>query len=209
MTYSETQTEKKGDILIVDDTPENLMILSEYLIREGYEVRPVLSGELAIQAAELKPPEIILLDINMPDLNGYEVCKRLKRNEELSSIPVLFISALGETMDKVKAFECGGVDYITKPFHFEEVNARIRTHLQLFRLEKEQETTIEDLKSALQEVKQLRGMLPICANCKSIRDDHGYWETVEGYFMKHSDTRFSHSICPDCQEELYPGLIKD
>jgi len=152
------------------------------------------------------PPEIILLDVNMPEMNGYEVCQKLKANEILRSIPVLFISALDETIDKVKAFESGGVDYITKPFEFEEVSVRVGTHLHLYRLEMEQEKIIADLENALVEVKQLRGLLPICASCKNIRDDKGYWNSIEGYLMKHSEARFSHSICPDCRKELYPGL---
>ena len=199
-------TKTQGNVLVVDDTPENLMVLSEYLTREGYTVRPVLSGDLAIQAAELMPPEIILLDINMPDMNGYDLCRKLKSIDILKSIPVLFISALDETMDKVKAFESGGVDYITKPFQFEEVSVRVQTHLHLYRLELEREKIIADLESALLEVKQLQGLLPICASCKNVRDDKGYWNSIEGYLTKHSDARFSHSICPDCKKELYPDI---
>jgi signal transduction histidine kinase len=100
---------------------------------DGYKVRPVPSGKLALQAAEAEAPDLILLDINMPEMDGYEVCTRLKEHETLSGIPVIFISALTETIDKVKAFEMGGVDYITKPFQFEEVRARVQTHLTLRR----------------------------------------------------------------------------
>jgi two-component system sensor histidine kinase/response regulator len=123
------------DILLVDDTPANLLLLVRMLAERGYKPRTVLSGRLALQAARAKPPDLILLDIAMPEMNGYEVCEQLKADLALKDIPVIFISALAETIDKVKAFRVGGVDYVTKPFQFEEVYARVQTHLQLRRLE--------------------------------------------------------------------------
>lgn len=124
------------NILIVDDTPANVLLLVRMLTERGYKPRSVLSGKLALQAARAEPPDLILLDINMPDMNGYEVCEQLKADAALKEIPVIFISALSETIDKVRAFRAGGVDYVTKPFQFEEVYARVQTHLQLHRLEK-------------------------------------------------------------------------
>ena len=121
------------NVLIVDDTPANLQLLTGMLKERGYKVRPVPSGRLALQAAKNDPPDLILLDIMMPEMDGYEVCKQLKADEKLTEIPVIFISALNETVDKVKAFGVGGLDYVTKPFQFEEVNARVRTHLELQR----------------------------------------------------------------------------
>ncbi len=108
--------QKAKDVLVVDDTLENLELLSAMLKANGYKVRPVTGGVPALQAARSSPPDLILLDINMPDLSGYDVCQRLQADEALKGIPVIFISALGDTEDKVKAFQCGGVDYITKPF---------------------------------------------------------------------------------------------
>ncbi|MDP0498558.1 MAG: hybrid sensor histidine kinase/response regulator [Verrucomicrobiota bacterium JB022] len=119
------------DILAVDDTPANLRVLSQALKRWGYRVRPAPNGEIALQAALARCPDLILLDVNMPDMDGYEVCRRLKAIPDLAHVPVIFISALSETLDKVTAFRVGGVDYITKPFELEEVEARVRTHLQL------------------------------------------------------------------------------
>lgn len=123
-------------ILIVDDTPANLLLLERMLGERGYRPRPVSSGKLALQAARGEPPDLILLDINMPEMSGYEVCSQLKADAALKEIPVIFISASNETIDKVKAFSVGGVDYVTKPFHFEEVYARIQTHLKLRQLER-------------------------------------------------------------------------
>lgn len=134
---------KKADILIVDDTPENLQLLSSMLGEVGYRARPVISGQMALQAANISRPDLILLDINMPDMDGYEVCAQFKSIASLADVPILFISALDTTFNKVKAFEVGGVDYITKPFQFEEVLARVQTQLHLY----EQRREIAELRS--------------------------------------------------------------
>jgi signal transduction histidine kinase len=131
-----TRQPQAPSILIVDDTPANVLLLVRMLATRGYNPRPVLSGKLALQTAREEPPDLILLDITMPEMDGYEVCEQLKSDAALKEIPVIFISALNDTLDKVKAFHVGGVDYVTKPFQFEEVFARIQTHLQLRRLEK-------------------------------------------------------------------------
>ncbi len=125
------------NILIVDDLPDNLRLLSEVLKSEGYRIRPVPNGELALEVAEKEKPSLILLDIMMPGIDGFEVCRRLKANSRLKDIPVIFISALNHTEDIVKSLQIGGVDYITKPFQAEEVKARVNTHLQLYRQSRE------------------------------------------------------------------------
>jgi sigma-B regulation protein RsbU (phosphoserine phosphatase) len=128
-------------ILVVDDTPANLQVLAGMLKDRGYRVRPVPGGKLALAAARRDPPDLILLDINMPEMNGYEVCEHLKADDALTGIPVIFISALTEPLDKVKAFATGGVDYLTKPFQMEELHARVETHLKLRRLQVELEAS--------------------------------------------------------------------
>ena len=133
MKTAKPSTPSRGDILIVDDTHSNLQLLVSMLKDYGYKARPVSSGPAGIRAAQSSPPDLILLDINMPQIDGYEVCKRLKADEKLKSIPVIFISGLNEPLDKVRAFQVGGVDYITKPFEVEEVAARVDTHLNLRR----------------------------------------------------------------------------
>jgi diguanylate cyclase (GGDEF)-like protein len=127
----------ENNILIVDDKPENLSILSAILQEEGYEVRGVISGPMALTVVNVAPPMLILLDIMMPEIDGYEVCKRLKANPQTAHIPVIFISALDDVFDKVKAFRSGGVDYISKPFQHEEVIARVQVHLKLFKVQEE------------------------------------------------------------------------
>lgn len=143
------------NILVVDDTPANLQLLTEMLKEKGYKVRPAPSGALALRAAQIAPPDLILLDINMPEMNGYEVCARLKADERLRGIPLLFISALTDAEDKVRAFQAGGVDYVTKPFNFEEVEARVRTHLELRRQQQELAASL----ARLQELERLRDSL--------------------------------------------------
>ncbi len=119
-SIADAETPISGDILIVDDTPANLRLLSGMLGEQGYKVRLAPNGKLALMNAQAAPPDLILLDIKMPGLSGYEVCEQLKADPRTRDIPVIFISALDQTEDKVKAFTFGGVDYITKPFRLEE-----------------------------------------------------------------------------------------
>jgi len=134
-------SDHKGSILIVDDMPENLRLLSDILKSNGYKVRPATSGKMAIQSALHKTPDIILLDIRMPEMNGYEVCRILKEHPETAEVPIIFISALEQTEDKVAAFQAGGVDYLTKPFHVSEIVARVDTHLKIHKMQ----MNLEDL----------------------------------------------------------------
>ncbi|HTT61997.1 MAG TPA: hybrid sensor histidine kinase/response regulator [Bryobacteraceae bacterium] len=145
----------KPDILVVDDTPANLRLLSEMLKAQGYKPRLVPSGKLALKAARAIPPDLILLDIRMPEMDGYEVCERLKADPDMKEIPVIFLSALDETANKVRAFAAGGVDYITKPFQVEEVLARVETHLSLRR----QTRQLEESFAALQRLENMRDNL--------------------------------------------------
>lgn len=130
----------RADILAIDDTPENLALLSQMLMNKGYKVRSVTKGSTALRGAKAAPPDLILLDVKMPEMNGYEVCQQLKADERTCGIPVIFISALGDVFDKVKAFQVGGVDYITKPFQIEEVLARLDTHLTIRNLQLQLQT---------------------------------------------------------------------
>jgi two-component system, sensor histidine kinase and response regulator len=138
-----------GNIMIVDDNPANLKLLEDMLRQRGYEVRSFPRGRLALQAAHQEPPDLILLDINMPEMNGYEVCEQLKSSVLLAAVPVIFLSALDAVEDKVKGFRSGGVDYISKPFQFEEVHARVDTHLKLHHLQRALKLQNERLEEAV------------------------------------------------------------
>jgi len=200
-------------ILIVDDVPDNLRLLSQILMQQQYRVRAVANGEQALTAAEMDPPDLILLDIMMPGLDGYTVCERLKANVLTQDIPVIFISALNEPLDKVKAFTAGGVDYLTKPFQVEEILARVSVHLTLRKLQaqleeanaqlavqnEELQQRNTELQEALTAIKTLSGLVPICAWCgRKIQDEAGNWIKVEKYVEAHSAAKFTHGICPDC-----------
>lgn len=143
---------QKGNILVVDDTPENLRLLAGILNEKGYQARPVPNGKLALSAAQNIPPDLVLLDIMMPEIDGYEVCQQLKASEVTKDIPVIFISAVNDVMDKVKAFAVGGVDYITKPFQVEEVLARIETHLKICSLQQSLQEKNQDLATAIHQL---------------------------------------------------------
>ena len=132
-----TRTQKVPNILIVDDMPSNLQLLAGMFTQRGCHARTFLDGELALQAARIETPDLILLDIAMPVMNGYEVCEQLKADAALKDIPVIFISALHETIDKLKAFSVGGVDFVTKPFQFAEVHARVETQLRIRSLQRQ------------------------------------------------------------------------
>jgi class 3 adenylate cyclase len=136
---SQSIHEPNCKILVVDDTLDNVNLLSKMLTDSGYKVRKALNGQMALMGVQASPPDLILLDINMPDINGYQVCEQLKAEEKTRDIPVIFLSALDDVLDKVKAFKVGAVDYITKPFQFEEVLARVENHLKICRLQQELE----------------------------------------------------------------------
>lgn len=144
----------KGNILIVDDTPHNLRLLSSILKAQGYKVRPAINGTMALKAVQLARPDLILLDITMPDMDGYHVCQRLKEDEATAHIPVIFISALNEALDKVKAFSVGGVDYITKPFQVEEVLVRVENHITFNRLQQQLQQANYALQQANRDLEQ-------------------------------------------------------
>jgi CheY-like chemotaxis protein len=173
---------KKRLILAVDDNPQNLQFLGKLLSDNGYEVAVAQSGQQALNFIRKAEPDLILLDIMMPEMDGYTVCETIKADYSTRHIPVIFLTAKVDINDVVKGFETGGVDYVTKPFNSLELLARVRTHV---------------------EVKILRGLLPICSRCKKIRDDQGFWDRVESYLEAHSQVIFTHSICPGCLDVLY------
>ena len=141
-----------ASVLVVDDGIDNLRLLSDLLGEHGYEVRAVTTGRQALQAVEHDPPDLILLDITMPEMNGYEVCQRLKAKDRSKDVPVIFLTSLTDTADKVRAFDAGGVDYVTKPFQFDEVLARVKTHVALRRAQAD----LADSYTRLRALEQLR-----------------------------------------------------
>ena len=149
----------KGNILVVDDAPTNLKLLAKTLTLEGYEVCTASTGQLALQTIQATQPDLILLDIKMPVLDGYEICERLKADEKTSSIPIIFLSAVNNPLDKVKGFSVGGVDYITKPFQRQEVIARVENQLRICRLQQQLEAQNAQLKQEICERKRIEDEL--------------------------------------------------
>ncbi len=157
----------KGNLLIVDDTPENLQVLSATLSEQGYQVRGVVKGKMAIRAAKSAQPDLILLDIRMPEMDGYQVCEHLKADSETRDIPVIFISAIDDVLDKVKAFRVGGVDYITKPFQVEEVLARVEHQLTIRQLSQEVRDRNQALEQEIQERRKAEKAAAAASKAKS------------------------------------------
>ncbi|MDL5051714.1 response regulator [Oscillatoria amoena NRMC-F 0135] len=154
-----TPATHSADILIVDDMPDNIRFLSSLLIEQGYRVRKAINGKMALTAIQTIQPDLILLDINLPDMNGYEVCESLKQDEQTQSIPIIFLSALNEALDKVKAFQVGGVDYITKPFQLEEILVRVKHHLTLKMLQNQLQHQNQELQTTLGELRKTQAQL--------------------------------------------------
>jgi CheY-like chemotaxis protein len=180
--WSCIMSHQKSLVLAVDDNPQNLQFLGKLLSDNGYEVGMAQNGQQALNFVKKNDPDLILLDIMMPGMDGYEVCKQLKKDYFAQQIPVIFLTAMTESQNIIKGFEAGGVDYVTKPFNSGELLARIKTHI---------------------EIRILRGLLPMCSKCKKIRDDEGFWNQVDSYIEEHSQATFTHGICPECLVKLY------
>ena len=236
MSSNPTQPSKEN-ILIVDDTPNNLRLLSTMLTEQGYKVRSVISGKMALTATQAAPPDLILLDINMPQMNGYQICEKLKSNEKTREIPVIFISALDEVLDKVKAFAVGGVDYITKPFQLEEVLVRVQNQLTLRQLSKqlqeqnarlqeeirERKLAQEALEKANQELQRLATLDGLTQVANRRRFDEYLsqeWQRLKreqlplslimcdvDYFKSYNDT-YGHQAGDDCLRQVAQAIKK-
>jgi two-component system sensor histidine kinase/response regulator len=155
ISSNDIQPKLTPDILIVDDHPNNLSLLLKFLNEHGYKVRVAPNAEFALKTVNISPPDLILLDIRMPDMDGYEVCQRLKNQANTADVPIIFLTALNDVVDKVKGFQVGGVDFITKPFETVEVLMRIKTHLRLRHLQLELEKTNHQLEEKTQKLEEV------------------------------------------------------
>jgi CheY-like chemotaxis protein len=194
----------KATILIVDDVPKNIQVLGHVLNKHDYLIAAATDGHKALAMVADVKPDLILMDIMMPDMDGFEACRRLKSDPATRLIPIILLTAKTASEDIVQGFALGAVDYVTKPFSAPELIARVKTHVELKRARDIQQELIEKLQTALGKVNLLSGLLPICSHCKKIRNDQGYWQQVEEYIRQHSEACFSHGICPECVERHYP-----
>ncbi len=189
--------------LIAEDNSTTRFLLESTLTEWGYQVTATCDGAEAWQELQReRAPELILLDWKMPGMDGIEVCRRLRRLPAARTAHVILVTARGGKEDVVAGLEAGANDYITKPFEPSELRARLQAGARIVELQNNLADRVRELENALARVKQLHGLLPICAYCKKIRDDHNYWQQVEAYITSHSEAQFSHGICPDCHERV-------
>ena len=190
-------------VLVADDLDVNRKLLRSLLVPEGYEVIEAGNGREALGVlSECRLPMVGLIDWEMPLLEGVEVCREARLVNPNTPLFLILVTVRDTKKDVVTGLQAGANDYITKPFDKTELLARVKIGTQMVELQQTLTERVEELKEALINVKQLSGLLPICSYCKKIRDDQNYWTQVESYVGKHTEARFSHSICPTCYEDI-------
>ncbi len=210
-------------ILLVDDSPDQLALLRSILGKAGHQ--DILCADSAKSAsaylnlegqASTEPINLILMDVLMPDQDGVETCKQIKACAHLRDIPIIMVTAKNDLTNLQAAFAAGANDYINKPVQTVDLLARVSSALRLKQemdcrktRELELQRSNEELQRALKEVKVLRGLIPICASCKKIRNDGGFWQQLEEYLGEHSEAEFSHGLCQPCIKKLYPGVYQE
>jgi DNA-binding response OmpR family regulator len=210
-------------ILIVDDSPDQQALLRSILSKAGHA--DLLSADSAKAAAQVlnlegdsanQKIDLILMDVLMPDQDGVETCRQIKRCAHVEDVPVIMVTAKSDLSNLREAFAAGAMDFISKPVNSVELLARVSSALLLKQemdrrknRELELRRSNEELQKALKEVKVLRGLIPICASCKKIRNDGGFWQQIEEYLSEHSEAEFSHGLCQPCIKKLYPGVYQD
>jgi response regulator RpfG family c-di-GMP phosphodiesterase len=195
-------------VLIVDDEPINAKIAQKFLEKEYSEIVVVDDSRAVMKTMTETDIDLVLLDIRMPYKDGFQVCKEIRNIKKYNDIPIIFLTTEGDIESITKGFDSGGNDYLLKPFKPKELMARVKNHLKLKKAMDTQKEMNMKLQIALDEVKQLSGLLPICSHCKNIRDDKGYWQKVEFFIAGRTDTEFSHGICPDCLTKHYPKMAE-
>jgi len=187
------------NILIAEDDATSRRMLEATLISWGYEVAVMLDGEQAWEKLQAEDaPSLAILDIMMPGMDGLEICRRIRQRSV--SIPpyIILLTSMRNKEDVVFGIRAGANDYLTKPFHYDELKVRIGVGMQMIELQRALTQRVKELEEALSQVKQLQGIVPLCSYCKMIRDDKNYWQQVESYIAEHTEAQFSHSVCPDC-----------
>jgi two-component system, OmpR family, response regulator VanR len=243
------------DILIVEDSRTQAAKLQYILEKKDFKVSLATNGKEALHLLKRQVPDIVVSDIMMPEMDGYELCKRIRSDEKLREVPVILVTSLSEPTDVIKGLEAGANNFITKPYDEKFIVSRIEyliankglrkeattekevkvfflgknycitaerlqildlllstyenayhQNRELLTMQKKLQEFNEQLQEALTNIKTLSGLIPICASCKKIRQDSGYWQQIEAYISDHSEAKFSHGICPECVKKLYPDI---
>jgi len=210
------EEQRKEKILIVDDNPANLILMESHLEGLPVDCVKVLSGQEAVKAAAEDDFALVLLDVQMPGMDGFETAAALRDQGKTHFVPIIFITAMDQKTYEFKGYESGAVDYISKPVDEDILRSKVRIFMDLCVQKRiiesqraELSLKVTELQKAIDEIKVLRGIIPICVHCKKIRDDAGYWESVEQYIQEHSEAGFSHGICPDCLKKHFPDIADE
>lgn len=196
-------------VLIAEDDAVSRRLLESTLRRWGYEVAVVVDGREAWAALEQPDaPALAVLDWMMPGLDGVDVCRRVRGQTRPTPPYIILLTAKTRREDVVEGLEAGADDFVAKPFDRDELRARLQVGVRMVTLQRKLADRVRELEAALGRVRQLQGLLPICAYCKKIRDDRNYWQQVEEYIGAHSDAQFSHGICPECYERILTPQLR-
>lgn len=206
----EKKTSKRcsRSVLLSDDDPVTLRLLQQTLQRAGHPVVVTTDGAQALAALSMPgAPLLAILDWMMPEIDGPRVCELVRNQERQQPCYLILLTSRTERQDVITGLNAGADDYIVKPFDAMELLARVQVGFRVIDLQVELAARVHDLEWALQQVKQLRGLIPICSYCKRIRNDQNFWLQVEEYVMAHADVQFSHGVCPQCYEsQVQPQL---
>jgi len=190
-------------ILIAEDDPVSCRILQMTLAAWGHDVSVARDGRAAWEVLrQVDSPPLAILDIMMPEMDGCEVCRKVREVSVVIPPYLILLTAMTAKEDVVRGIKSGANDYLTKPFHREELKVRVEVGIQMLELQRVLADRVKELEEALSQVKQLQGLLPICSYCKKVRDDQNYWQKVETYISDRMDLQFSHGICPDCLDRM-------
>ena len=207
---------KQFKVLVTDDNPDILLLSTMLLTSAGYEVLEAATGEACLVAVRTYHPDLVLLDVMLPDMSGIEVCRQIKSDENLKDIFVILASGIQVSSElQADGLDIGADGYFIRPISNREFLARVQAGERIKRAEdalrtkeRQQQELISHLEEALAEIKTLKGFIPICASCKKIRDDEGYWNQIEAYISKRTDAVFTHGLCPDCVEQYRAEMKK-
>lgn len=196
-------------ILIAEDDNVSRKLLESTLMRWKHEVITTVNGEEALEILQSpNPPQLAILDWMMPKLDGLEVVRKVRAGPGSPPAYLILLTARDSIDDVVTGLDAGANDYLTKPFNRNELQARVNVGIRVMDLENSLADRIEELEEALATIKSLKGLIPICAYCKKIRNDGDYWQQLEIYISEHSDAEFSHGICPDCYDDHLKGELE-